>query len=280
VSEEPTVLAARGGEMVAVGSEAREMLGRSPSGLRVTEPIQGGVIADFDAAEQLLHALLRRTMPRALLRPRMVVCVPAETTEVERRAVQDSARSAGAREVTLVAAPLAAALGAALPVHEPVGSLIIDVGAGLTEVAVISLGGMVVHQSVRVAGDAMDDAIVHYLRSRKNLVISEQAARQLKHDLACANVPDRPRTAPGPSRSRWRASAMRCSTCSPAPLRSSLRTSWSEVPSCVAARAGFPASTVYFATPLGCPSCRPSTPCVAPPWERGACSTTRPSSSV
>lgn len=192
VAEEPTVVATTGGEAVTIGEAARQMLGRAPTGTTVVQPIQGGVVADFEATERLLHALLRSASPRSLLRPRLLVCVPAETTEVERRAVQDSARSAGAREVYLVAAPMAAAIGAGLPVLEPVGSMILDIGAGQTEVAVISLGGMVVRQSVRVAGDAMDEALTHWLRSRKNLVIGAQAARELKHAIGSALPSSRP----------------------------------------------------------------------------------------
>jgi len=190
--EAPSVVATRGGEAVAVGQEAREMLGRAPAGITVIQPIRGGVVADFEATEQLLHTLLRKVSSRTFLRPRILVCVPAETTEVERRAVQESARTAGGREVYLVAAPLAGAIGAGLPVTEPVANMIVDIGAGQTEVAVISLGGVVVQHSVRVAGDAMDEAIAQWLRSRQNLVIGEQTAESVKLRIGCATVPDRP----------------------------------------------------------------------------------------
>ncbi len=194
VLEAPSVVALRGGELAAVGADAREMLGRSPSGVRVVQPIRGGVVADFDATETLLHYLLREAAPRSLRRPRVLVCVPAETTEVERRAVQDAARAAGARDVTLVAAPLAAALGAGLPIVDPIGSLILDIGAGQTEVAVISLGGMVVHRALRVAGNALDEAVAHWLRSRRNVVIGEQTAEGLKLKHGHAAPPEHPDT--------------------------------------------------------------------------------------
>lgn len=194
VVEAPSVVAVRAGEPAAIGAEAREMLGRSPAGIRVIQPIRGGVVADFDATEMLLHALIKQAAARTLLRPRVLVCVPAETTEVERRAVQDSARAAGARDVQLVAAPMAAAVGAGLPILDPIGSMIVDIGAGQTEVAVISLGGMVVRRSIRVAGAAMDEAIAHWLRSRRNLVIGEQTAESLKHQIGSAVVPDAPQT--------------------------------------------------------------------------------------
>lgn len=192
VFEEPSVVATRGGEAVAIGAEAHEMLGRAPSGIEVVQPIRGGVVADFDATEQFVHHLLRRVAGRTLLRPRAVVCIPVETTEVERRAVQESARAAGTRDVRLVAAPIAAALGAELPVLKPLGSLIVDIGAGRTEVAVISLGGMVVHHAIRIAGDAMDEAITHWLRSRHNLVIGQQAAEDLKRRIGWATSPANP----------------------------------------------------------------------------------------
>ncbi len=194
VLEEPSVVATEGGEVLSVGADARRMLGRASGAVTVVRPIRGGVVADFDATEHLLRAVVRRVTGRALLRPRLIVCVPAETTEVERRAVQESARAAGGREVTLVAAPLAAALGAGLPITEPVASMVVDVGAGKTEVAVISLGGMVVQHSIRVAGDALDEALAWWLRSRHNLSIAEQAAEQVKQEVGAAAKGDRSQT--------------------------------------------------------------------------------------
>lgn len=186
VVEEPSVVATEGGEVVGVGEAARRMLGRAPGGIEVVRPIRDGVVADFDATEQLLRHLIRQASGRALLRPRVLVCVPAETTEVERRAVQESARSAGGREVFLVATPIAAAIGAELPITEPVASMVVDAGAGRTGVAVLSLGGMVVQHSVRVAGDAMNEAIAWWLRSRHNLVVGEQTAEAVKLEVGAA----------------------------------------------------------------------------------------------
>ncbi len=184
VVDEPTVVAthrgARGREVVAVGAEAREMIGRTPAGTEVVRPVRGGVVADFEATEQLLTVLLRRALGRTMRRPRIVVCVPSTTTEVERRAVQESARSAGAREVALLPTAMCAAAGAGLPIKEPVGSVIVDVGGGRTEVAVVSLGGMVVYRSARVAGDAMDDAITAWLRAEHDVDVGTSTAEGIK----------------------------------------------------------------------------------------------------
>ncbi len=194
VVEEPTVVAtqvgARGREVVAVGTEAREMIGRTPAGITVVRPVRNGVVADFEATEQLLRQLIQRALPRTLLKPRVLVCVPCGTTEVQRRAVQDSARAAGAREVFLVATPMAAAIGADLPVDKPVGSLIVDTGGGRTEVGVVCLGGLVVWRSAAVGGDAMDDAIANWARLKHNLQIGERTAEAVKQRVGAACFED------------------------------------------------------------------------------------------
>jgi rod shape-determining protein MreB len=190
--EEPTVVAtqvgSRGREVVAVGTEAREMIGRTPAGISVIRPVRGGVVSDFEATEQLLKSLFQRVGGRSLLRPRVLVCVPSGTTEVQRRAVQDSARAAGAREVFLVATAMAAAIGADLPVSKPVGSLVVDTGGGRTEVGVVSLGGLVVGRSAAVGGDAMDEAIAAWARAQHGVQIGERTAEAVKHTVGAAVV--------------------------------------------------------------------------------------------
>lgn len=184
VLDVPTVIAtaarAKGREVVAVGDDAKKMIGRTPEGTRVVRPVRGGLVADFESTEQLLRALLKQAGSSGLRKPRLLVCVPSGTTEAERRAVQESARAAGAGQVLLVAAPLAAAIGADLPVSDPVGSMIVDVGGGRTHVAVLSLGGMVVLRSLQVAGDDLDDAIMSWLKTTHGLLVGERTAETLK----------------------------------------------------------------------------------------------------
>lgn len=193
VVEEPSVVAVyRGpgghlGKVLAVGTEAKRMVGRTPGNIVAVRPLKDGVIADFAIAEQMLRWFIQAASGRrTFLHPRMVVCIPFGVTEVEKRAVQESARSAGAREVFLVPEPIAAAMGAMLPVHEAVGSLIVDIGGGTTEVAVTTLGGIAQSQSLRVAGDAMDDAITAYMRRRFNCLIGERTAEDIKVAIGCA----------------------------------------------------------------------------------------------
>ncbi|MCO4744375.1 MAG: rod shape-determining protein MreB [Proteobacteria bacterium] len=190
VFEQPTVIAlARGRSGVhvaAIGSQARELLGRAAPGTQVIRPVQGGVIADFEATERLIRVVLQKTVGRSLLKPRILVSVPPGTTEVERRAVQESVRAAGARDVTLAAAPLLAAIGAGLAVSEAVGSFLVEVGGGRTTSAVTSLGGLVVQQSERVAGTAMDDAIAHWLRRKHGLAVGSRSAEALKIQIGSA----------------------------------------------------------------------------------------------
>jgi rod shape-determining protein MreB len=196
VLDQPTAIAiqrgGRGREVIAVGEEARRMLGRTPAGTEVIRPLRAGVVYDFDATELLLRALLRQVSTRTMLRPKLLVAIPSDTTEVERRAVQESARAAGGRDVTLVSAPLVAALGADMPVREPVGSVIVDVGGGRTDVAVVSLGGLVQRRSVSVAGDSMEDAIRAWLEAEHNLQIGERTAENLKIRIGCAIAPHEP----------------------------------------------------------------------------------------
>ena len=193
VLNEPSVVAVdrQTGRVVAVGAEAHRMLGRTPGHIVAARPLRGGVIADFTATATLLKALLQRAMPHRLgLRPRMVVCVPAGVTTVERRAVIEAGYEAGARKVYLVEEPVAAALGAGLDIHRPGGHLVVDVGGGTTDIAVLSLGGVVVGASVRVGGDAFDEAIIRHVKRRYNVLIGERTAEQAKIAIGTAVPPD------------------------------------------------------------------------------------------
>ncbi|MEV6566277.1 rod shape-determining protein [Streptomyces kronopolitis] len=188
VLNEPSVVAVNAaGEVIAVGEEAKRTIGRTPSGITAMRPLREGVIADFDAAERMLRALMKKALPsRRFSRPRVVICVPSGITGVERRAVVDSAKGAGAREVHLIEEPMAAAIGAGLPVDEPVGCMVVDIGGGTTEVAVVSLGGLVTAQSVRVAGDALDAAVTSYVKKKHNLAIGERTAEDIKIAIGSA----------------------------------------------------------------------------------------------
>jgi len=174
--------------VLAVGNEAKAMIGRTPPEIRVIQPLKNGVIADFEVTERMLSYFIARTQRwlRTVLKPRVVVGVPAGITQVERRAVRDSARHAGAREVCLVEEPVAAAIGAGLPIQEPGGNLIVDIGGGTTEVAVISLAGVIFCTSVRVAGDEMDEAVLQHIKKQYNLLIGERQAEELKLTLGSA----------------------------------------------------------------------------------------------
>ncbi len=193
VSCEPSVVAvtmdrARGVKKVlAVGKEAKEMLGRTPGHIQAMRPLRDGVIADFEITEAMLRYFISRAHTRkTLVRPRIIICVPYGITEVEKRAVKESAESAGAREVYLIEEPMAAAIGAGLPITEPSGSMVIDIGGGTTEVAIISLAGIVYSQSVRVGGDKMDEAIIQYMKRKYNLLIGEQTAERVKIQIGSA----------------------------------------------------------------------------------------------
>lgn len=192
IASEPSVVAVqrdhRGVKHVlAVGREAKEMLGRTPGNIEAIRPMRDGVIADFEVTEAMLRYFIRKAHNRkSLVRPRIIICIPFGVTEVEKRAVRESAESAGAREVYLIEEPMAAAVGAGLPVMEPGGNLIVDIGGGTTEVAVISLGGIVFSKSIRVAGDKMDEAIVDYLKRKYNMLVGERTAEQIKIQIATA----------------------------------------------------------------------------------------------
>ena len=191
VLAEPSVVAiadVRGKKQVlAVGEEAKQMLGRTPGNISAIRPMRDGVIADFEVAEEMIKHFIRKVHNRrSFASPIIIVCVPSGSTAVERRAIQESAESAGARRVLLIEEPMAAAIGAGLPVTEPSGSMIVDIGGGTTEVAVISLGGIVYSRSVRVGGDKMDEAITSYIRRNHNLLIGESSAERLKIGLGSA----------------------------------------------------------------------------------------------
>ena len=195
VLNEPSIVAfnVAKGEIEAVGLEAHEMLGRTPPNIKPVRPMRDGVIADFDAAEKMLMHFVRKAHGRRpFLRPRLVIGVPPEITQVERRAVKDSGFRVKASEVFLVDEPMAAAIGSGLPITEPAGNMIIDIGGGTTDIAVISLAGTVYGRSLRVAGDAMDDAIVQYMRKASNLHIGERTAQQIKYELGSAAPLDKP----------------------------------------------------------------------------------------
>jgi len=186
VLNEPSVVAVRkgdrgGNKILAVGKEAKIMLGRTPGDIVATRPMKDGVIADFDITETMLRYFIRRVHNRrSLVRPRIIISIPSGITQVEKRAVRESAESAGAREVFLIEEPMAAAMGADLPITEPTSNLVVDIGAGTTEVAVISLAGTVYSRSVRVAGDKMDEAILQHIKRKYNLLIGPQTAELIK----------------------------------------------------------------------------------------------------
>ncbi len=178
-------------KVLAVGDEAKMMLGRTPGHIRAIRPLRDGVIADFDVAEEMIKHFIRKVHNRrSLASPQVIVCVPSGSTAVERRAIQESAEAAGARRVFLIEEPMAAAIGAGLPVTEPSGSMVVDVGGGTTEVAVLSLGGIVYSRSVRVGGDKMDEAVIAYIRRHHNLLVGESSAERIKKDIGTASPPE------------------------------------------------------------------------------------------
>ncbi|MCZ6773810.1 MAG: rod shape-determining protein [Proteobacteria bacterium] len=178
-------------QVLAVGEEAKLMLGRTPGNIEAIRPLRDGVIADFEIAEEMIKHFIRKVHNRrSFASPQVIVCVPSGSTAVERRAIQESAESAGARRVFLIEEPMAAAIGAALPVTEPTGSMVVDVGGGTTEVAVLSLGGIVYSRSVRVGGDKMDESIIAYVRRNHNLLLGESSAERIKQEIGTACPPE------------------------------------------------------------------------------------------
>ena len=178
-------------QVLAVGDEAKQMLGKTPGKIQAIRPMKDGVIADFEVAEQMIKHFIRKVHKgRALSNPQIVICVPSGATNVERRAIRESADAAGARRVFIIEEPVAAALGANLPVAEPTGSMVVDIGGGTTEVAVLSLGGVVLSTSIRVAGDKFDAAIIEYMRSTHKLAVGETTAERMKKEIGSACPPD------------------------------------------------------------------------------------------
>lgn len=194
VLNEPSVVAIKSEQgrdrVLAVGDEAKLMLGRTPSGIQAIRPLRDGVIADFHVAEQMIKHFIMKVHNRSWASPQVVVCVPSGSTAVERKAIQESAEQAGARKVYLIDEPMAAAIGAGLPVTEPQGSMVVDIGGGTTEVAVLSLCGIVYATSVRVGGDKMDDALIAYIRRNHNLLIGEATAERIKKEIGTALIPE------------------------------------------------------------------------------------------
>lgn len=193
ILKEPSVVAIdrNNNRVLAVGEEARQMIGRTPGNIVAIRPMRDGVISDYDITEKMLkHFISKACGKRRLSAPRVVICVPCEATEVERRAVEDAAKNAGAKKVYLIEEPLAAAIGAGLDITKASGNMVIDIGGGTTDIAVISLGGMVVHQSIKVAGDKFDDDIIKYIRRKHKLMIGERTAENLKINIGCAYKQD------------------------------------------------------------------------------------------
>jgi rod shape-determining protein MreB len=189
VLNEPSVVAinTRDGRPLAVGAEAKRMIGRTPGHIQAIRPLKDGVIADFDICEKMLRYFIQQVHTRRWSRPRMVICVPSGVTGVEQRAVVDAAEHAGARKpADVIEEPMAAAIGAGLPVHEPAGNMVVDIGGGTTEVAVISLGGIVASESIRIAGDELDESIINYVKKEYSLALGERTAEEIKKALASA----------------------------------------------------------------------------------------------
>jgi len=189
ILREPSVVAVNNhtGQVLAVGLDAKQMIGRTPGNITAIRPLKDGVIADFETTQGMLKYFMRKAVGSSpLSKPRVVICVPSGVTEVEKRAVVDSAMSAGAKEAYLIEEPMASAIGAGLPVAEPSGSMVVDIGGGTSEVAVISLGGIVVSRSLRIAGDEFDDSIIHYIKKEYNLMIGERSAEDIKIKIGSA----------------------------------------------------------------------------------------------
>ncbi|MEG2670003.1 MAG: rod shape-determining protein, partial [Oscillospiraceae bacterium] len=175
------------GQIVAIGNEANDMSGRTPEGVQAVRPIRNGVITNFNLTVSMLKHFIKKTVKNKFSKIRAVICIPSGITEVEKRAVEEAVKTAGAKDVRMLEEPLAAAIGAGLPIREPLGSMVVDIGAGTTEVAVISLGGIVISNSIRVAGDAFDLAIVQYVKKKYNLMIGEVTAEKIKIGIGSEN---------------------------------------------------------------------------------------------
>ncbi|MBW4030461.1 MAG: rod shape-determining protein [Acidobacteria bacterium] len=188
VLNEPSVVAVdiKDGKPLAVGAQAKLMIGRTPSNIQAIRPLKDGVIADFEICEKMLRYFIHRVHQRRFAKPRMVICVPSGITGVEQRAVMEAAEFAGARKAYIIEEPMAAAIGAGLPIHEPTGNMVVDIGGGTTEVAVISLGGIVTSQSIRVGGDELDDAIVDFVKKEFQLALGERTAEEIKIQMGSA----------------------------------------------------------------------------------------------
>ena len=188
ILNEPSVVAVdvKDGRPLAVGAEAKRMIGRTPSNIQAIRPLKDGVIADFEICEKMLRYFIHKVHQRRFAKPRMVICVPSGITGVEQRAVMEAAEYAGARKAYIIEEPMAAAIGAGLPVHEPTGNMVVDIGGGTTEVAVISLGGIVASQSIRVGGDELDEAIVSFVKKEFSLALGERTAEEIKITIGSA----------------------------------------------------------------------------------------------
>ena len=190
VLREPSVVAKdiNTGEIVTVGEEARNMIGRTPGSIVAIRPMKNGVIADFNITAEMMKYYIKKAVGKKTSKPYVVVCVPSSVTEVEKRAVIDATRLSGAKDAYIIEEPFAAAIGAGLPVMDPTGSMVVDIGGGTTDVATISLGGIVSSRTIRLAGDRMDEVIIHYIRKKYNLLIGERTAEQIKIEIGCASV--------------------------------------------------------------------------------------------
>ena len=187
VLREPSVVAVdkNSGDVLAVGQEARRMLGRTPGNIVATRPLRDGVISDYTVTEKMLKYFINKVCGKFIFAPRIMICIPSQVTEVEKRAVIDAASQAGARKVYLIEEPIAAAIGAGIDISKPCGNMIVDIGGGTTDIAVISLGGSVVSTSLKVAGDKLDEAIVKYIKRKHNIMIGERTAEDLKINIGC-----------------------------------------------------------------------------------------------
>ena len=196
ILDEPSVVAIATDQnnkktVLAVGKEAKAMLGRTPGSIQAIRPMKDGVIADFDIAEAMIKHFIKKVHKKSIFaNPNIVICVPSGATNVERRAIKESADAAGAKKVYLIEEPVAAAIGAGLPISEPSGCMVVDIGGGTTEIAILSLGGVVHASSLKVGGDTMDDAIVNFMRSVHKLAIGESTAEKIKKEVGCAGIPD------------------------------------------------------------------------------------------